>query len=248
MKLRLLKQRNQAWTVIDMVVVIAVIVILAAILLPVIAAAKRRAQRINCLSNLNQINTAFQCWQLDLAFRAWEAEGTNHFNALQVPTSVSATNSRVAELPVITTAAGVTNSAIITNAVEYFQVRSNEFSAPKVLICPADMKRFPATNFQNDFNGSHISYFVNVDASESYPQEVMLGDDNLAINGVVVKSGLLELSTNAQVSFTADRHRYVGNIGYADGSVVEVSSLGLQSSLILSTNGTPDTISRLAIP
>jgi prepilin-type processing-associated H-X9-DG protein len=31
----------------------------------------------------------------------------------------------------------------------------------------------------------------------------------------------------------------VGNVGYADGSVAEVSASGLQQSLVLATNGTP---------
>ena len=36
-----------------------------------------------------------------------------------------------------------------------------------------------------------------------------------------------------------DQHLKVGNIGYADGSVAEVSVSGFQQALALSTNGTP---------
>jgi prepilin-type N-terminal cleavage/methylation domain-containing protein/prepilin-type processing-associated H-X9-DG protein len=135
-----------------------------------------------------------------------------------------------------------------TNVAAYFQVMSNELVTPKVLICPSDREHAPATNFQSDFNNSHISYFIGPDASESYPQQIMSGDANLAIDGVPVKSGLVVFPSNAQVSWTAARHGRNGTIVYADGSVAEVSPTGLQSALALSTNGTPITTNCLAIP
>jgi prepilin-type processing-associated H-X9-DG protein len=147
----------------------------------------------------------------------------------------------------------VTNGGALENVAtgdvaHCFQVMSNELRTPKVLICPADKSRFPATSFVTNFSNANISYFINPDASESYPQEIMTGDANLAIDGIPVKSGLIVLPSNAQVSWTASLHGSVGNIGYADGSIAEVSTAGLQSSLILSTNGTPTSIIRLAIP
>jgi prepilin-type processing-associated H-X9-DG protein len=48
------------------------------------------------------------------------------------------------------------------------------------------------------------------------------------------------MANNSSWAWSAnDLHLKVGNIGYADGSVAEVSVSGLQSSLILATNGTP---------
>ncbi|HTR40207.1 MAG TPA: hypothetical protein VMH87_01150 [Pseudomonadales bacterium] len=222
MKLRLSKKSNQAWTITDIVVVIVVIIVLAALLLPVISAAKRHALRMKCADNLKQIT---------LACRDWEGDNNNEY-----PMTISVTNGGAREM------------VAVGDVAHCFQVMSNELIFPKYLICPADRERVPATNFTADFNNSHISYFINPDANEMYPQEVLLGDDNLAVNGVPVKSGLLELSTNAQVTFTADRHRYVGNISYSDGSISEVSSSGLQSSFILSVQGTPKTTNCLAIP
>src|ERR1700722_20686679 len=61
---RILKQKR-AFTLIELLVVIAIIAILAAMLLPVLAAAKRRAQRINCVSNIKQVNLALRIWEGD---------------------------------------------------------------------------------------------------------------------------------------------------------------------------------------
>ena len=206
-------------TLIEVLVVIVVLGVLAVVFLPVFDGGQVKAPRINCINNLHQIG---------LAYKTWEGDHGDKY-----PMQVSATNGGAMEL----VAAG-------KNAWLAYLVMSNELSTPKVLICPADTERFPsATGFSTELVGK-ISYFVGLDASDAYPQMLLSGDDNFSISGVPVKSGLLQLSTNAPISWTAARHHFAGNIGLADGSAQQLSNASL-------TNLFPQTslaTNRLAIP
>jgi competence protein ComGC len=222
MKARFQKQRNRALTLPELLMVIAMLIVLAYIFLPVFARNIREGNRdrgINCVSNLKQV---------DLSFRIWEGDNDNKY-----PMVVSVTNG------------GAMETMSKGDVVDCFFVMSNELSTPKILICPADVNRVPATNFMTDFDSSHISYFVGVDVTNEDPaQRVLCGDDNFVINGSPIKSGLVEYPTNVSIAWGSDRHKLVGNIGLADGSVLELSISGLQTAFLQSGLAT----NRLAIP
>jgi len=217
MKPRFSNQRNQGLTLVDVMVILVVLAGIATIVLPALIASRKPSRPINCVNNLQQIG---------LSFRIWSDDNTGKY-----PMQISATNGGTQEL------------ALSGDVKAIYRGISNELSTPKILICPADQTRFAATNFTTDLAGK-ISYFVAVDADEKYPQMALAGDDNFAIGGVPVKSGLLEIMANTPIAWTAERHKFVGNICIADGSVQQLTAAGL----IMMFQQTGSATNRLAIP
>ena len=219
MKPRLSNRKTAALTLMEVLVIIVMLALLFSMVdFGVSHDAKKKAQRIQCVSNLKQIGVAYRVW------------GGDSMADFQIQNSVA--RGGVKEL---------VQSGI---ACVSYQVMSNVLSTPKFLICPADINRIAATNFLMGFSNTNVSYFVGVDASDTLPQTLLSGDDNFEIGGVPVKSGLLELLTNTPIAWTAARHKFVGNIGFSDGSVQQVTTAGLTNLLYetgLATN-------RLAIP
>jgi len=197
-------QGNNGLTFVEAMVVIAVIAFGVLLLLPAISRPVSHAPRIQCLINLKQIG---------LAFRIWEGDHGDHF-----------------PMSVYTNELGEPLFANAAHAYHYFQVMSNELNNPKILICPSDSKRIMAKNFNTDFNNSHISYFIGMEANETFPQMFLAGDSNLT-NGIKLKDGIMEITTNQTVEWTNERHNQAGNVLLADGSVQQFSTSALQRAL-----------------
>ena len=133
---------------------------------------------------------------------------------------------------------------VVTGDVtQTFLVMSNELGTPKILHCPEDAAHFEATSF-SELANSNISYFVGVDAIETDPQMLLSGDDNFEIGGAPVKSGLLEISSNTKIAWSAARHEFTGNFAIADGSVQEANNSILTNWFLNSGLAT----NRFAIP
>ncbi len=223
MKTQPATRRTEAFTRTELCVVIGVVAVLAAaMLLPALAAAKRKSARINCVNNVHQINIAFKVWEGD--------------NCDKYPMQFALTNRETMKL------IGSGNACVL------WQTMSNELSTPKILLCPEDTERTGATYFTSGFSDANISYFFSLEAADTYPQMILDGDDNLAVNGVRVKPGILNLPTTNSLTWTKERHRGVGNIGMADGSVQQVTADLLNSAVIAATNGAPVATYRWVIP
>ncbi len=212
-------QPTSALTRVEVLVIAVVTGVLLCLALACLMQAKGKAGSICCNCDLKQVGIAFRLWEDD------------HHG--KYPMQVSVTNGGTMEW-----------AADGRNVWMNFRVMSNELYTPKILVCPRDAERSVATNFATGFNNANLSYLVGVDAEEAKPQMFLSGDDNFAIGGIPVKSGLLAISTNTPFSWTAARHKFFGNIGLADGSVQQLGTNGLQQEF----QQTGVTTNRLAIP
>jgi competence protein ComGC len=176
MKIQPTARRIEAFTRTELFVVIGVfaLLVIVVMLLPALAAAKRKASRINCVNCVHQIN---------LAFKVWEGDHGDKY-----PMQFALTNSEMMKL------IGSGKAYVL------WQTMSNELSTPKVLCCPDDAERTTATNFNIGFSDANISYFFSLDAADTYPQMILDGDDNLAVNGVRVKPGILNLPVTGSLT------------------------------------------------
>ncbi len=211
-------RRDHGFTMVEIIAVLAIIALLATVIFSREQREKARAHQIQCANQIKSIPIGFRVWSGD--------------NADRFPMQVSITNGGAMEWIENGNVAGV------------FFVMSNEVSIPKILWCPADRRRRIASSFANGLSNSNVSYFIGVDASETQPQMLLLGDDNFLVNGQPVKPGVLALATNAPVAWSTARHNQQGNVAFADGSVHTFSSSKLRESL--SWGGT--NVIRLAFP
>jgi hypothetical protein len=217
-------RQTKAMTFTEVLVVVVVSVFLILILFTALRPAYSPTKKIACEDNLRQIGLAFKIGILPQGDR--------------YPTQVSTNEGGAMEL----VSAG--------DVAAVFRVMSNELSTAKVLICPEDSNRHFATDFTGAFGNTNISFFVGLDAADNYPKSILAGDDNFMIQKVAVKSGVFELSTNTPIAWTSKRHRFAGNIGLADGSVLTTADSDLTNAIINQYKWSSDFTNRfrIAIP
>jgi type II secretory pathway pseudopilin PulG len=208
---------KRGFTLVALLVIIAVLAILVALLLPALATAKKKAQRINCVNNLKQTG---------LAFRIWAGDNNNLY-----PSAVS------------TNQGGTMGFDTGANTFRHFQVLSNELGTPKILACPADT-RAAAANFAR-LKNQNVSYFVDLEANDQYPQRFLDGDRNITGESDP-ENGILKLVPGQPASWTQDIHVNQGNLGLADGSVQQFSNDGLRAAL--RNSGDPTNTWRISLP
>lgn len=208
-------KQNRVLTFVEVCVVVFISALLVSLLFPVFYSPKTPAHRIACTSRLKQVG---------IAYRIWANDHENRF-------PFASTN-----------AAGSLPWANSPEVFRHYQVMSNELVTPKVLACSADRGRKATTSFDN-FSNANLSYFVGLDAREDAPQSILSGDRNLT--GGTLSNGFLRvLSTNSAAEWTKEIHPNGGNIGLADGSARQASSIEVREQLVLQSNS----FIRLAVP
>jgi prepilin-type processing-associated H-X9-DG protein len=187
------RRPTKAFTVFELLTIIVVLMLAAAFLLPALNN-RDTSCRINCTNNLKQIDLSFKMWSLD--------------NSDLLPMQVPGTNG------------GALEGTIQGLAFPSFQVMSNELSTPKILVCPQDEKRNPATNFES-LTDKTLSYFICQNPAEAGNPGLITGDRNLT-NPFVPGTRTVVFTTNLTLGWTKEMHSRQGNVAFMDGTVAQV--------------------------
>jgi prepilin-type N-terminal cleavage/methylation domain-containing protein len=209
------------FTLIELLVVIAIIAILAALLLPALARAKEEAKCAKCISNLKQVCLGFRTFNLDHdGIFPWR----------------------------LSPAEGGTYGAAAGFGWKNYLSASNEFSTPKILVCPSDRgTKATAWNWSNSADGFSnaanqdlaLSYFTGLDTYEELSVTMVAGDRNIGggkdddCASVAPPPGVaaLELTaTDTTIKWTNSIHGLLGNIAVCDGSVQKTRTPALRAA------------------
>lgn len=199
------KRFSRGLTLLEALLVVAIFVaIFFSFVAVVMNKEKAHTNRIQCLNNLKQIGLASIMWQEDHG-----GKFTNEF-----PWEIDETNG------------GTLQIASGPNLWRHFIVLSNELSTPTILVCPADKSRVAATNF-HFFNNSNISYFLNLDSTETNSEGLLSGDRNIT-NGTPIESGVLKLTPDHVAGWDRGMHQQFNNLLLAHSGVEETGANGLR--------------------
>lgn len=213
------RRRRHAFSMAELLIIVFLVALIAGLLLPALAKSKSKAQRIQCVNNLKQVG---------LAYRIWGGDNEDKY-PMQVSTNKGGSLEYVTE----------------GNAFRHFQCLSNELVTPKILACPADDEKKPATTFRH-LRDANVSYFVGIDAEDTMSGRFLSGDRNLTVNGTELEPGLVSVKSSDRLGWTSAMHQNAGNIGFADGSVMTLTGGSAQLQQKLRNTGT--NVNVLAVP
>lgn len=199
-----------AFTLIELLVVIAIIGILAALLLPTLGRTKERAKRVECAGNLRHVGLAFHLFAHDHGGKFPTQVSTNDGGSLEFVTK------------------GYQIQGCFFFGYEHFRPLARELVIPKLLACPSDQLRWPATNFAQ-FDNHNVSYLIGLKADPSLPNAVLAGDSNLGGKAESCTIITIPDPDPRQNHWWLGPHGRTGNLLFADGHVEESSDALLAS-------------------
>jgi hypothetical protein len=212
-------ERRRAFTLTELVVILFTVALLFLLMVPLTYQLKQKPQRITCVNDLKNMGLSFRIF------------ATGNSNSYPLQKLAGALNPHEP-------GASPSNRAV----VECFQALSTELNTPRLLVCPSDTRK-AATDF-GSLRTSNVSYFLGLGSTENLPASLLVGDRNLAINGIAAGPGILEITTNMNLGWTKDMHRFRGNLALGDGSVQQATGQRLNS--FIATSGL--VTKRIALP
>jgi hypothetical protein len=199
----------RALTRLELLLAVAVLGLTCLVWSPAFAITRQKTDHAVCINNLRLIGRACQIW------------GTDHSG--HHPTRESITSG------------GVMHHSLQANAWFQFAALSNQLESPRVLACPADADRKPASNFGDSASGglansvygnNAVSYWVSPHAGWNRPQSFLCGDRNLRIGsygscdlGLPRAAGILTSPAMTNTFWTNGIHGAWGQVLLFDGQV-----------------------------
>lgn len=196
-----------ALTKVEVLIVIVVLAGLAGLLSVSYRDWKKSSDLAQCQGNLKQII---------LGFQMWISESESNAPPWLIPAPE-----------------GTAKFIASGETFRHFQIASNEFGSPKILVCPADKERRAAANWSN-FSNTNLSYFANMTAGwvldtnihmiggkPWYPCErpydmVLTGDRH--ITGGIITNNMLTLGATSLAGWlAAGNTRRIGQLWLLDG-------------------------------
>ena len=172
---------------------------------------KAKAQRISCTNNLKQDGLSFRTFAID-----------NDGNMPQVSGRGPGRERGYRRRRQVVAA----NQNASRGVSKMFLTMSNELSTPKILYCPAEYEsatRQPSSSlrggtirqrqpgpYTNDLN---VSYFIGVDAKETYPQMFLTGDHNLGSGNPPTMAYQTAVAANASYAVSLGTNFPANNAG-----------------------------------
>ena len=232
MKIPSTHRTARAFSVIEVLVVVAVVAIVSAVFFSKQARDRDRARRISCVSNQHRLSVGLRLFANDM-------DGSYPFQFLS-----QRTNSTMFGSPL--------KANHPTELWKLIQVAANDLSSQRDLVCPSDPLRKTADSLMtNGLPGEFahtnsrlnaMSYFLSLDADESDPSLILLGDRYLTTDpetsserGTKFLFGQQDFSEGGgldqKVRWISTVHQGGGNAAFMDGSIQQLTTAKLREAI-----------------